>query len=106
MSARSDTTKAYTFSADTSAVFAFVIGGFFGMLWPLILYGLVMMMRSGSNAGQPGNNADAVLSFVDDLMQLGALRYLALAFAMALGFVVTGFVSALVVFVCKHRWRG
>ena len=73
MAARSDTTKAYTFSADTTAVFAFFIGGVFGLFWPFILYLLVMLMRNQAIAttGQAGNNADALIQFLDDLIKKG-----------------------------------
>ena len=103
-----DNSQAFCFSADTAAVFAFFIGGFLGLGWPFLIWGLVNMMDSGHPDAltNPVNNADAVLQAYDGLGQLGPLRILVWLFAMLMTAVVSGFISALVVFMCKHRWRG
>ncbi|HAI11559.1 MAG TPA: hypothetical protein DCM28_07625 [Phycisphaerales bacterium] len=108
MAAYDDRTPAYTFGPDTIAVFTFIVGGFLGLFWPFVFYALIAFMcTTGATAkSQSSNNADAIMAFINDLNQLGPLRYLIWAFAMAIGFVVTGFVSALVVFVCRHKWSG
>jgi hypothetical protein len=103
-----DILEAYHFSADTSAMFAFVIGAFLGLAWPFLFWGLVHMMASGDpNAiTEPVNHADAMLQAYDSMGQLGPLRYLVWLFLMFLSAVGSGFVCAIVVFLCKHRWRG
>ncbi len=102
-----DISEPYHFSADTSALFAFIVGGFLGLGWPLLIWLLVNMMSSGHPDAltHPVNNADAVLQVYDGLGQLGPLRILLWIFAMLMTAVISGFVSALVVFLCKHRWR-